>query len=431
MRRSSLFRQIALIFVLSFTVTNVIIAIQVVNTVRSAYQDQLYKSLDAEAKALRLACGNEAYQPAENMAYIRYTSEDGAYRASENIHDYVDDASIALLAGVAEGQEDTVGHYVNTIGGKIIYYVIHRFQGFFGVQLDKSIIVLTDTTLLNRMLRPAPELVISAFFAFLLGLSLFYFWERQLLGTIRNIRDDLVRMGRDHYKTRIISKRRDELGDLVENIEEMRQQIILREQNRQDLLQGISHDLKTPVGIIQSYAEALEDGMCDPGTAAKVTLKQANRLADKVNKLMSLTRLGYIETGHLRIEKVPMDELILELISAYGYRKDIDFELDLKSVTFDGDAESWRIAVENILDNALRYAKTRIVLTLRKNSLSIYNDGEHIEEAYLGRIFRPYDKSLGGQFGLGLSIVHRTVELYGYGIRVENIAGGVRFTIYR
>ena len=96
-----------------------------------------------------------------------------------------------------------------------------------------------------------------------------------------------------------------------------------------------------------------------------------------------------------------------------------------------GDAESWRIAIENILDNALRYAKTRIVLTLEKNRLSIYNDGKQIDKAYLRRIFRPYEKSRDGQFGLGLAIVHKTVELYGYRIRVENVPDGVRFTIYR
>lgn len=429
MKRFSLFGQIALIFLLSFTVTNVIIALQVTHTIRIGYQEQLYDNLDAEAKAVRLVPEGEPYQPAEHMAYIRYMS-DGTYTASENIHDYIDDGDISLLYRVAEGQADSTGHYVNTVGGETIYYVIHRYQGFFGVQHD-SIIVLTDATLINRMMRPTPQLLVSVFIAFTLGFLLFYLWERHLLKSIRTIRDDLVRMGRDHYKTRIVSKRRDELGDLVENIEEMRRQIVLREQSRQELLQGVSHDLKTPVGIIQSYAEALEDGMCDPATAAKVTLKQANRLADKVNKLLDLTRLGYIDTGHLRIEKVPMDELILELVTGYEYRTDIAFELNLKAVAFEGDAESWRIAIENILDNALRYARSRIVLTLKKNSLSIYNDGMQIDEVYLGRIFRPYEKSRDGQFGLGLAIVHKTVELYGYDIRVENVPDGVRFTIYR
>ncbi len=430
MKRFSLFRQIALIFILSFTVTNAIIALQVTSTIRKGYQEQLFDRLDSEAKAVRLVTEGEPYSPAENMAYVRYMG-DGSYTTSENIHDYIDEEEVSLLTGVAAGQEGSAGRYFNTIGGETIYYVIHRYQGFFGVQRTDSIIVLTDSTLINQMMRPSPQLLVSIFISFALGFLLFYLWERYLLKSISTIRDDLIRMGRDHYKTKIISNRRDELGDLVENIEEMRRQIVLREQSRQELLQGISHDLKTPVGIIQSYAEALEDGMCDPGTAAKVTLKQANRLSDKVNKLLNLTRLGYIDTGHLQIEKVPMDELILELVTGYGYRKDIEFELNLKAVTFDGDAESWRIAIENILDNALRYAKSKIVLTLEEDSLSIYNDGKQIDEAYLGRIFRPYEKSRDGQFGLGLAIVHKTVELYDYGIRVENAADGVLFTIYR
>lgn len=431
MKRFPLSRQITLIFIASFTVTNLLIAIQVARTIKEVYREQIYDMLDAEAKAVCLVDVGEEFTPAPHMAYICYAHEDGTYTASENIGDYVDEASMGTLLAAAEKQEKTTDRYQDTIGGETIYYVIHRRQGFFGIQRNASTIVLTDTALIYEMLRPPPEVLLSGVLAFGLGFLLFYAWERQLLKSIRTIRNDLERMGKDHYKTRIESKRRDELGELVAKIEEMRQQIIIREQSRQELFQGISHDLKTPVGIIQSYAEALEDGICDPGTAAKVTLKQANRLADKVNKLLNLTRLEYIDTGHLQVEEVPIEALIRELVSGYGYRTDIAFELDLAPVYFEGDAESWRIAVENILDNALRYARSRIAFTLRENYLSIFNDGRQIDEAYLCRIFRPYEKSRDGQFGLGLAIVHRTVELYGYNIRVENMEDGVRFTIYR
>ena len=78
MRRFSLFGQIALIFVLSFTVTNLIIALQVTSTIKKGYQEQLFDMMDAEAKAVRLVPEGETVQPAERMAYIRYT-RDGPY----------------------------------------------------------------------------------------------------------------------------------------------------------------------------------------------------------------------------------------------------------------------------------------------------------------------------------------------------------------
>lgn len=431
MRRFSLGKQITVVFFLAFALTNLIIALQTTGTLKNAYLSQMYDSLDAEAKAVRMADGKEAYQPAAHTAFIRYALKDGTHTASENIHAYADDASIELLAGVARAQEDTIGHYVNTIGDTTIYYVIHRFQGFFRVHPGDTVIVLTDTALINHMIRPSVELLIACLIAFAIGFLVVFLWSRRLVKNILGIRDDITRLGRDHYRTKISTARRDELGDLVDNIEAMRRQIILREQSRQELWQGISHDLKTPVNIIQSYAEALQDGMCDADTAAEVTLKQANRLSDKVNKLLDLTRLGYLDTGHMPLGKVPMDDLVGELAANYAYRRDIEFALDLAPVSFDGDPESWRIAIENILDNALRYAKSRIVVTLRPDHLAIFNDGKGIEDIYLSRIFLPYEKSRDGRFGLGLAIVQKTVVLFGYGIRAENVADGVRFTIYR
>lgn len=432
MRRFSLGKQIAFIFILAFVLTTLIVGLLVTRSLNNAYRARLYESLEAEGKAIRVAQDIEAYQPAEHMAYIVYASDEDAHTASDNIGEYVDGASIPLMAAKADTQEGNTGHYANTIGGKTIFYVILRYKGFFDVQKVPLVIIVTDTFLINEMARDTSvRVLIACLIAFAVGYLVVFLWSRGLLKSIRGIRDDISRMGRDHYRTKITSARRDELGDLVGNIEDMRHQIILREQSRQELLQGISHDLKTPVGIIRSYAEALEDGMCDPGTAANVTRKQADRLAAKVNKLLNLTRLGYIDTGHMPKEKVPVDELIRDLAAGYAYQSDILFEQDLDAVFFDGDAESWRIAIENILDNAIRYAKTKIVLTLKEDTLSIFNDGKQIEEAYLSRIFRPYEKSRDGRFGLGLAIVHRTVALFGYKIRVENVEDGVKFTIYR
>ena len=82
-----------------------------------------------------------------------------------------------------------------------------------------------------------------------------------------------------------------------------------------------------------------------------------------------------------------------------------------------------------MVDNAVRYAKNEIVFTLSEDEWSIYNDGESIDPKFIPSIFSPYVKSHKGQYGLGMSIVSKTLKHFGYTITVENIDKGVIFKI--
>ena len=78
----------------------------------------------------------------------------------------------------------------------------------------------------------------------------------------------------------------------------------------------------------------------------------------------------------------------------------------------------------------MRYAKTKIRITLKNNLLEVYNDGDNIDDDRLDKLFKPYEKGNKGKFGLGLSIVKKVVETYGYNVTGENLNDGVVFRIY-
>ena len=59
----------------------------------------------------------------------------------------------------------------------------------------------------------------------------------------------------------------------------------------------------------------------------------------------------------------------------------------------------------------------------------MYNDGDVIDEKVLNNIFTPYEKGVKGIFGLGLSIVDKTLHLLNYNISIENVKNGVKFII--
>ena len=110
----------------------------------------------------------------------------------------------------------------------------------------------------------------------------------------------------------------------------------------------------------------------------------------------------------------------------------IKFEVNIdKKSTFYGSVENWETILDNILSNFMRYTKTTIKITVRQNKIILYNDGEPIEKDFIEAIFTPFRKGIKGQFGLGLSIVKKTLNLMDYDITIKNEKKGVSFTITR
>ena len=126
-----------------------------------------------------------------------------------------------------------------------------------------------------------------------------------------------------------------------------------------------------------------------------------------------------------------MSEIINDIVVNYKHQlENINFILDLdENVYFKGFSENWYTVVDNIIDNAKRYAKTEIKIVLRENRLRIYNDGDHIDQKFIDSAFKPYEKGSKGQFGLGMSIVQKTVDYFGMNLHVVNEDVGVSFII--
>ena len=112
-------------------------------------------------------------------------------------------------------------------------------------------------------------------------------------------------------------------------------------------------------------------------------------------------------------------------------RPDLKFilNIDKKNVMFRGSREMWEAIIDNILNNFMRYAKGEVSVTVKNNKIILFNDGENISDNVLNNIFTPYEKGINGIFGLGLSIVKKTLLFLNYDITIENTKNGVKFTI--
>lgn len=259
-------------------------------------------------------------------------------------------------------------------------------------------------------------------------------WVSYIIHPLNLIRDYINKIRKNEDAVLSID-RQDEIGELGRVLVEMNDELKRQEKLKEEMIQNISHDLKTPIATIKSYGESIKDGVYPYETLEKsvdVIIEHADRLEKKVFNLLMLNRMDYMS-----YEKIDMSEefelaSVIEhvIVSSNQLRPDISIVLNGDRSRFTGSVEPWRVVVENLLDNALRYAKTEVIIETDNDFLSVYNDGSHIDEDRANEIFKAYEKGEGGQFGLGLSIVNRVVTNYGYVVNVVNVGTeGVRFEI--
>ncbi len=260
-------------------------------------------------------------------------------------------------------------------------------------------------------------------------------WISSLIMPLTQIKNYVQKIKNDE-PAELNIHRRDEIGEVAEALIDMNEELQKQNREKEEMIQNISHDLKTPIATIKSYGESIKDGIYPYDTLEKsvdVIIEHADRLEKKVYNLIVLNKMGYLLDDCPEGDTLEMDPVIDKvLLSLKVIRPEIEFirETD-PEVKFHGEEEPWRITIENLIDNALRYAKSYIRITLAEDELCVINDGKQISDESLSRMFRAYEKGTDGQFGLGLSIVYKVCTTYGYHVDAENTTEGVCFRIWK
>lgn len=303
---------------------------------------------------------------------------------------------------------------------------------FYSVIVDGTdnivIITIADDSFQESLNEPVNNIVIIGFLSLIiLGNAIILLWSNLTVERIKNLKNEVLTLSESSYKNAISVEGYDELTDLSSAVEIMRKEIVNNELMKQEMLQNLSHDIKTPISVIKSYAEAIKDGISDVNDI-DVIIRQTDVLSSKVIKLLEWNRLEYIKEKE---EYYPVDiKRILTVIAKnYKFKKDIDIKLNLDNSYLEGLDDYYITMFSNIIENGLRYAKSQMIITLKNKKITIFNDGEPIDDKFLNNDFRPYQKGHKGQFGLGLAIVSKTAELLDLKVSVNNVNNGVMFTI--
>ena len=244
-------------------------------------------------------------------------------------------------------------------------------------------------------------------------------------------------------------KLKETIGELKTANNELQRDIeekIRIDETRKDFIANVSHELKTPIALIQGYAEGLTEGMAeDPESRdyyCDVIMDEANKMNKMVKQLLTLTALEFGNDMPV-MEQFDIVTLIKGILSSAG----ILLQQKGASVVFGQEAPVWVWAdefkivevVTNYLNNAMNHleGEKRIEIRLEKNEdevrIIVFNTGHHIPEEDIGNLWTKFykvDKARTREYGgsgIGLSIVKAIMDSHNKDCGVENVDGGVEF----
>ena len=209
------------------------------------------------------------------------------------------------------------------------------------------------------------------------------------------------------------------------------------QQKKQELIAGMSHDLKSPLTTIRAYTEALLEGVA-PDEAARQRYLQTiyareTDLEALVNRLFELAKLGASEYPvHLRA--LPLRQTLAAILrncDHEGMAVDCDAVADC---TVTADRELLERILHNLLDNSCKYGAdtVRMIGTATGDTvtLRVEDNGPGVPEAQLQNLFEPFYRGdaartrPGAGSGLGLAVVRRSMQQMKGSARAENVPGG-------
>jgi len=318
---------------------------------------------------------------------------------------------------------------------------------------------------------PAPNALIAVFYGFktqgfhqlrdeliksnfplLLGGVLFIVLFSYLISymTTKRIKEiDRVAMEitNNNFKGVLDTKGNDELSSLSSHINTMSSnlkrnidalnleidQVKKMEQLRKEFIAQFTHEIKTPLAIINGNIDLLEN-VDDEDKKAKyieVINKEISVINDLVLQMLDLSKL---EAKAVTLDKKEIDlrELTEDIVDDYEQLlmdKKLKIEIQGEDVLIVSDRKRIEMVIQNYLSNAIKHAliNSTIIIKIKENEFSIENKGKQIDEKRMDTIWKSFVSDDQKGTGLGLAIVRNILELHEMSYGVHNLEDGVEF----
>lgn len=437
----------------------------------SGISDELYLQLDklSQTRNLSVIIYRDMSSPIfdymlkSNTKLLLYSSlgmnQNSKVESSNIYSDYINADKSGDAASVKTDSYEIEKVNVKRLGASYIY-LAGTFKNGDHILIRASFSSITESAALSNQFFLYISLV-----AALIGFVVMYFVSNRFLGPITVLTNIAKRMSELDFTAKYEVKTEDEVGvlgnsmnmlsetleqalaELKEANTELKKDLEKKEQidaMRKEFLSNVSHELKTPIALIQGYAEGLMDNINDDEESkefyCEVIVDEARKMNQMVKKIMDLNQL---EFGYNTVTMEHFD--IIAMIRAVIAKSDILLKQKEINLAFEEDAPIyvWSDAYmseevfTNYLTNAINHAdgEKRIDIQLEKKEktvkITVHNTGEQIPEEDLSKLwdkFYKVDKARTREYGgsgVGLSIVKASMEQLGQPYGVYNCEDGV------
>ena len=265
---------------------------------------------------------------------------------------------------------------------------------------------------------------------------------RKIAAPVADVTEAAKHISGGSYGIQIPNKYDDEMGQLVDNINQMSLQISQSEKMQTEFISSVSHELRTPLTAINGWGETLlADDSGDPEQlrrGVRIILRESRRLTNMVEELLEFSK---IEDGRftLRVEQMDLQAEVEDAIYTYRelFRQDgIDLEYLSAGEMFDrpitGDPERLKQVLCNVLDNAAKHGGSgkRITVSMAQEgdcyAVRVRDFGPGIPEAELPYVKQKFYKgsSKARGSGIGLAVCDEIVRRHEGTFDIGNAEGG-------
>ena len=432
---------------------------------------------EASSGGVRLANVIRELRDRSNISLLLYDSEsDQTLVSSARDVEVMRDRVRRYIVGHAGAKRDVLREYDNYMIQKTFDPLSKTFYleswGFFSD--NATIFIMTmpmesiheSAAISNRFLMFVGIVVILA------GSILIYFITRHITMPIKRLSELSEKMSNLDFDARYETSRRsteeiDTLGNSMNVLSERLKTTIgeLKEANaqlkkdidekvqidemRKEFIANVSHELKTPIALIQGYAEGLVEGMAEDKENRDyycgVIMDEAGKMNRMVRQLLTLTALEF-GGERLSVERFDLTELIASVISSSGVllkQNELTVDFDGKEPVYVmGDEFKIEEVITNYLTNAIHHVgggekKIQIRIDHRRDGkevcVEVFNTGNPIPDEALPNLWTKFykvDKARTreyGGIGIGLSIVKAIMEMHHKACGVKNHENGVEF----
>ena len=256
--------------------------------------------------------------------------------------------------------------------------------------------------------------------------ALYWLLTTNIAAPLRNLATAVDRFGKGELTARANTRSKDEVGNLGHSFNSMAERIQTLLVTERQLLQDVSHELRSPLARLTFEAEMVRKTADRDGAATRLR-HEIERLSELVGTLIDMARVEG-EPGTVEMEEVCLNDLLLSIVedcNVETVNRGCTIALTLPEVVIlSGNTELLRRAIENIIRNAIRYAPvgtTVEVVQQREEDavvISVRDRGLGIPSELNERIFDPFfrvdssrEEKTGG-LGLGLAIARRAVRVH-------------------